>query len=413
MRSSSYESTATIGKPCVGLIYHFYPHYRKAIVERLARSKVADFEFVGDDHEYLFSIEPASFSDHVRFRLAPTHHLFGPFMWQWGAIRWALHSSYDTLIMHSVPNWPCTWIGAALARLLGKRVLFWGHGFLHPPRGIKGLLRRAFHLLANELLLYSHLSKSYAIDAGWAPERVHVIYNSLDLGAQCALRDSSLGSEAHAREIRRTLFGNEAGPVLVCSTRLIAMRRLDLLLEAMSDLRSRGVSPRLILIGDGPERNQLERIAQKRGLQVHFEGACYDEARIAELIMASTLTVAPGKVGLTAIHSMTYGVPVVSHGYHDDQGPEWEAIIPGKTGGFFEPGDVRSLANAISPWIQGEFPEACTRTACKSIVGRFWNPEFQAFAIERAVMGFPADDLAAPIQTPAFSPESSDHSESA
>ncbi|NDG63288.1 MAG: hypothetical protein EBY29_07445, partial [Planctomycetes bacterium] len=46
-------------RPNVVVIYHFYPHYRSAVVEALARSEVADFTFVGDDHEYLNSIEPA------------------------------------------------------------------------------------------------------------------------------------------------------------------------------------------------------------------------------------------------------------------------------------------------------------------------------------------------------------------
>ena len=57
----------------VAIIYHFFPHYRKAVVEALARSELADFTFIGDDHEYLDSIEPAKFSDSVRFQLAPTH----------------------------------------------------------------------------------------------------------------------------------------------------------------------------------------------------------------------------------------------------------------------------------------------------------------------------------------------------
>ena len=43
-------------RPNVVVIYHFYPHYRKPVVEALARSESADFAFVGDDHEYLDSV---------------------------------------------------------------------------------------------------------------------------------------------------------------------------------------------------------------------------------------------------------------------------------------------------------------------------------------------------------------------
>ena len=43
------------------------------------------------------------------------------------------------------------------------------------------------------------------------------------------------------------------------------------------------------------------------------------------------ITVSPDKVGLTAIHSMAYGRPVITHDNMDRQGPEVEAVIPGRT----------------------------------------------------------------------------------
>ena len=378
-------------RPQVAVIYHFFPHYRRAVVEALARSERADFTFVGDDHEYLRSVEPATLGPDVRFILAPTHHLFGPFMWQWGAVRWAASRRFDTVIMHSVPHWPCTWLGAAVARLLGKRVLFWGHGWLSRPRGLKGLVRRLFYALPHEHLSYGRLSKAYALDAGWTEDRLHVIYNSLDLEEQRAIR-ATISREDRLR-LRQGLFGDPAVPVVICTSRLIAVRRLDQLLEALARLRDRGTPVNLVLVGDGPERAGLERRAAALGLRVHFEGACYDERRLAALITASNATVVPGRVGLTAIHSISYGVPVVSHGDPDDQFPEWEAIIPGKTGSHFRKGDVGSLADAIAPWVAIAEPPEAVRAACDALVDRFWNPTYQRRAIERAVCREPADDL--------------------
>ncbi len=379
------------GRPQVAVIYHFFPHYRKAIVEALARSRVADFTFIGDDHEYLHSIEPAKLGDRVRFVLAPTHRVGGPFMWQWGAVTNAVDRRYDTVIMHAVPHWPCTWIGAILARMLGKRVFFWGHGYLARPRGLKGLLRRAFYALPHEHMFYGRISKAYAVEAGWDPASLHVIYNSLDLHEQEEARAAI--TRDMSRALRTRLFGDAATPVVACTTRLIALRRLDLLIDALALLAGRGVRANLLLVGDGPERARLEAHARERGVRTHFEGACYDERRIAELVMASNVVVAPGKVGLTAMHAMAYGVPVVTHGDADDQMPEWEAVVPGSTGSLFGKGDVASLAAAIDPWLRGEFPSDATRDACHAMVARFWNPSYQRRAIERAVLGRPADDL--------------------
>lgn len=379
------------GRPQVAVVYHFYPHYRRAIVEGLAKSKVADFTFWGDDHEYLFSLEAAKLSEGVRFVLAPTHHVGGPFMWQWGAVRAAVDSRYDTVIFHAVPHWPCTWIGALLARALGKRVFFWGHGYLFKPRGLKGLIRRAFYALPHAHLFYGRRSKQFAMDAGWPPEQLHVIYNCQDLQEQVAAR-ATVTPEVR-KSVRRELFGDEKRPVIVCPTRLIPMRRLDLLLEAAAELKRRGREVNVIIIGDGPERAKLEALAASLGVRVHFEGACYDETRLARLIMSANVNVAPGKVGLSVNHSLVYGVPVVSHDDGDDQGPEWEAIIPGVTGSYYKKGSVASLVDAIIPWLASEYPTPQTQKACHAIIDRFWNADYQQRAIERAVCGADADDL--------------------
>jgi glycosyltransferase involved in cell wall biosynthesis len=377
--------------PSAVVIYHFYPHYRKPVVEALARSTRADFTFVGDDHEYLHSIEPATLGPDVRFRLAPTHHLFGPFMWQWGAIAWAVRSGFDTVIMHAVPHWPCTWIGALLARMLGRRVFFWGHGYLSRPRGLKGLLRRLFYAVPTDHMVYSRLAKAYLVASGWPAERVHVIWNSLDTEAQARVREAY--TPERTRRIRTELFGESDTPVIICTSRLISMRRLDLLLEAVARLRDGGTAANVVLVGDGPERASLQAQAQRLGVRVHFEGACYDEARLGALIMSSNVTVSPGKTGLTAVHSIGYGIPVVSHDDPDDQGPEYEAIIPGRTGSLYRRGDVASLADAIKPWLAGALTDPQVRAACIAFVERFWNPAYQRRAIERAVCGQHADDL--------------------
>jgi glycosyltransferase involved in cell wall biosynthesis len=379
-------------RPNVVVIYHCYPHYRKAVVEALARSDEANFTFVGDVQEYLDNgVEPAQFSATVRFRLAPARHLFGPFMWQWGAVRWATRREFDTVIMHAVPHWPCTWVGGVLARLLGKRVIFWGHGYLARPKGLKGLIRRLFYAIPTTHMFYSRLAKAYALETGWPPERLHVIHNSLDTDAQRIIREA--WTPGQRRDLREQLFGDASVPVVGCTSRLIPMRRLHELLEAVASLRDRGLRANIVLVGDGPERSRLERLAKDLGLRTHFEGACYDEARIGSLIMSCNVIVSPGKTGLTAVHSIGFGVPVVSHGDPDDQGPEWEAIIPGRTGSYFRSGDVTSLAAAIEPWLRSQEIEPEVRRACIALVDRFWNPQFQCSAIVRAVRGEPACDF--------------------
>ena len=87
-------------------------------------------------------------------------------MWQWGAITWAIKPEFDTVIMHAVPHWPCTWIGGILARMMGKRVFFWGHGYLYEPKGFKGLMRRMFYAIPNAHIFYGRIAKVIAMKHG-------------------------------------------------------------------------------------------------------------------------------------------------------------------------------------------------------------------------------------------------------
>ena len=90
-----------------------------------------------------------------------------------------------------------------------------------------------------------------------------------------------------------------------------------------------------------PARYQADRPALNQN--VCFFGPCYDEFEIGMLIYNAALCVSPGNVGLTAIHSLSYGTPVISHNDFKHQMPEFEAIVPGETGAFFIANDLNSL----------------------------------------------------------------------
>ena len=117
---------------------------------------------------------------------------------------------------------------------------------------------------------------------------------------------------------------------------------------------------------------------------VWFYGSCYDEHTIAELIFNADLCVAPGNIGLTAMHAMVFGCPCMSHNTFKWQMPEFEAIQPGVTGDFFEMNNVESLTNAISKWflIKSDKRDE-VRRACFNEIDTKWNPHFQMEVIKK------------------------------
>ena len=157
---------------------------------------------------------------------------------------------------------------------------------------------------------------------GFDKNKLHVIYNSLNYQEQLKIR-----SRLEKNSVYKNYFDNDH-PVLLFIGRLTKIKKLNMLIEAL-DLSIRDNKFfNLILIGDGKERQDLEAIVKKLGLERHvwFYGACYDEYIIGELIYNAYLCISPGNIGLTAIHSLTFGTPCITHNNFKSQMPEFEAI---------------------------------------------------------------------------------------
>ena len=86
----------------------------------------------------------------------------------------------------------------------------------------------------------------------------------------------------------------------------------------------------------------------------------------------------PGNIGLTAMHSMVFGTPCITHNDFPYQMPEFEAIHEGITGTFFEKDNVDDLAFHIIKWFEekGSLREE-VRKACMNEIDTSWNPHFQ------------------------------------
>jgi glycosyltransferase involved in cell wall biosynthesis len=373
------------------VVYHFFPHYRAAVMRELLRSEEHEYWLVADDKPTDPTVKRWDIEDASRFILAPCRKLIFAFLLQGGLLRLGCRRDLDAVVYLGNPYFLSTWLSAALARLTGKRVLFWTHGWTRAESGPKAALRNVFYRLAHGLLLYGHTAKAAGLAKGFSPSRLHVIYNSLDYEAQKAARQKV--EPASLSRLKEELFGDANQPMIVCSARLTTACQFDLLLEALAQLRTERHFVNLLLIGDGPERESLETRARQLGLPVKFFGPCYEDETLARFIMAAHATVSPGKVGLTAIQSLAFGTPVITHDDLDAQGPEWEAILPGRTGDFFKRGDAADLARVIKTWTLAQRPDPRVRAECFQLLDRFYNPAFQRRAIDRAVSGAQADDL--------------------
>lgn len=377
------EGSADAARMRVAVVYHAWPHYREPVMRAMdcSRSIAYDFYGSGEALEGVLHADPRAVS---RFVPAPFRR-WRNLVWQPGAVRAATTGRYQALILFADPNFASTWMAAAIARLRGRPVLFWGHGWLRSEGKAKRIVRGAYFALSHRLLVYAERGLRLGVEAGFAAERITVVYNSLDVARADALI-AAIENGDLAPERPQAFFADPARPLLICTARLTAKCRFDLLLQAAAALAAQGRPVNVLLVGDGPERACLEAMDKALGVEAHFLGACHDEAVVGPMIYHADLTISPGKIGLTAMHSLMYGTPAITHGDFDAQMPEVEAIEAGVTGAFFRRDDADDLAATIADWLDRAPPRDQVRTAARAAIHAKWTPQVQARIIEQAVL---------------------------
>lgn len=128
--------------------------------------------------------------------------------------------------------------------------------------------------------------------------------------------------------------------------RMTAVKRTADLLDMLAALRERGVDALLLLVGDGTDRDDLERAAHRRGLarSVVFLGYQEDVAAWYAACDAVALTSANEGTPVTLIEALAAGRPVVSTAV----GGVPDVVENGETGFLVRPGDTHALAERLA-----------------------------------------------------------------
>ncbi len=132
-------------------------------------------------------------------------------------------------------------------------------------------------------------------------------------------------------------------PLLVHNSNFRPVKRVDDVVRIFAAVHKE-IPCQLALIGDGPERSQLERVVHELGLAAHtrFLGK---QLRFVEVLQAADLFLLPSAIesfGLAALEALACGVPVIA----TRQGGMPEVIVDGENGFLAEVGDVPAMAAA-------------------------------------------------------------------
>jgi glycosyltransferase involved in cell wall biosynthesis len=372
------------------IITNIAPSYRKTLWLKLLRNTSFNYSFVYGENSSL-GIKQIGLDELSLFReskqLQNVKNLWlikKVLIWQSGVFGIVLNGNYSAGIFLGDFYCLSTWIVAIFFRMRGIQVVFWGHGIYGNESKLKLSLRKTFYRLANQHLLYERRAKKLMVEQGFKAKNLYVVFNSLDYDRHKVLRKQYCNL---TKQEVLPFFQDPTLPILVFIGRLTPIKKLDLLLHAASAINSEKPLVNLIFIGEGLEREKLEELGQK-GIAdkwLHFVGACYSEEEIGRYLSVSDLCVSPGNIGLTAIHSLSFGTPVCTHDNLNNQMPEAEAILEGYNGFYFKENDVNDMIDGIKKWLSNNPDRALVRDHCFAIIDTYYNPEYQLTVFNRVL----------------------------
>ncbi|WP_309396714.1 glycosyltransferase family 4 protein [Cerasicoccus maritimus] len=369
-----------------------FVHYRRRIFGRLADLVGSEsITFLGGieaRESGLVIVDSIPLRNGVSHPVVPLKNHFCKSGWSWQSsfLHRTVFGDYDVLILQGDAYLLSNWIAQIIALLRRKRVLLWTHGIYGSESRLKRWVRLVYLRLSSGLLLYGNHARLLLEGHWFRSDQLYVVYNSADsVGGQ----DLSI---VERERLGREIFPQKPDKVVVFIGRLTVVKQLTLLLEATAQLISYGESINVLLVGDGPEKERLENDVRKLGLEsnIIFYGACYDAMRVSALMGLADVCVSPGNVGLTAISALEAGTPVITHGNACKQMPEYEAIIPGETGIFFNEGDAVDLARVMSQWFTHKTDRQAVAQRCKEVVAHYFHEDVQIKVIAGAIEGKPA-----------------------
>ena len=276
----------------------------------------------------------------------------------------------------------------ARARASGVGTVLWGHGYSKRERPLKRWLRDRQGRLADALVFYDRAT-CRSFSAQYPGYRgAFVAPNTLDLGAIEAARARANASPERSDALRAALGLTRADatrrPLVALHVgRLVEDNGVDLLLEASAGLD--GV--RTLIVGDGPRRPELERRAADLGVRddVRFLGAEYDSDRLALLFSLADVFVYPRNVGLSAVHALAHGLPVVVGDHLPSHNPEVHAVQHGVNGALFSQDDAGALAEVLRGLRDGPATLEAMSTRALASVHRDLPLEAMVDGLEAAV----------------------------
>jgi glycosyltransferase involved in cell wall biosynthesis len=170
---------------------------------------------------------------------------------------------------------------------------------------------------------------------------------------QNGIRTTKFEKTKQGQNLRDEFLGESKGPLILTVARLVWFKGLDTLIDAFPMVLKKHQAAKLIIVGDGELRADLEAQANRLGISdcVLFTGERDD---VPDLLSAADLFVLPSVsegLPISILEAMASKLPIVA----TNVGGIPELVIDGETGRLVNSGDVEGLSQALLSVLNAPF----------------------------------------------------------
>lgn len=205
------------------------------------------------------------------------------------------------------------------------------------------LMGRMFYPWADNIVAVSHtVADDLANTARLSPQRITTIYNPIVTNQLRARADEALD---------HPWFGPDQPPVILGVGRLSEQKDFATLIQAFARLHNKRPA-RLLILGDGPQRNELESLSISLGIESVFALPGWVPNPIPYMRESALFVLCSRWEGLPGvlIEALYAGAPVIAT---DAPGGSREILRDGRYGKLIPVSDVDTLAQSIEIAISG------------------------------------------------------------
>ncbi len=241
-------------------------------------------------------------------------------------------------------------IGRIAAKLGGVKIIvhtihgFSFHDFMNRGRRTAFIfLERLMARITDALLLVSKKEKKIATELKIIPKKyLETIYNGVDY-----LPFADLVNRIN---LRKTLNFSDRDFVIGFSGRFSQQKALHILIESFSIINKEFPETRLLLVGDGLLKNQLEAQAKKLNIidKIRITGFKNDVAQFYKIMDVFVMTSLWEGLSRSLVEAMYAKLPVIA----TDVGGTADAVRDGETGWLIKPNDAQVLVIALREAIR-------------------------------------------------------------